>query len=240
MWRLSPPPGDYTADYIGIDNVTFGSFGTPQSPIADAGDDQVVFSEVTLDGSGSSDPDGEIVSYEWTLQHRGNPVNNRTAEGVSPTISDLAPGFYDVTLTATDNDEATGTDTMLLAVAGQCATLPQDTTPPTGPVHANPNLIWPPNDRMVTVTLGGYVKDELSIARDGGGVGVSSAYLLIDGYTTFPISLDGQGRFSVTIEIKAGKGAVYNVELYATDTNPVESGGPNSGLVASTFISVEK
>ena len=93
---------------------------------------------------------------------------------------------------------------------------------------------------MVTVTLEGYVKDELSIARDGGGVGVSSAYLLVNKNKTGPLNLNDEGRFSVTIEVKAEKGAVYNVELHAADTNPQEAGGPNSGLVDSTFILVDK
>jgi hypothetical protein len=114
-----------------------------------------------------------------------------------------------------------------------------DTMWPAGAVHAYPNVIWPPNNKMVTVTLEGYVKDELSIARDSGGTGVSSAYLLVDGNRTIPLSLNGQGRFSVTVKMKAKKGAVYNVELHATDTKPAADGGPNSGLVDSTYIRVD-
>ena len=212
----------------------------PAPPTADAGVDKVVLDTVILDGSASYDPDGLVDSYEWTLQHRETPAYDRTAFGITPTVSALNPGFYDVILTVTDNDGLVDTDTMLLAVAGQCATFPPYTTPPTGAVHAYPNLVWPPNNKMVPVTLEGYVKDELSIARDGAGVGVSSAYLLIDGYKTFPLNLDGQGRFSLTVKMKAGKGAVYNVKLYAADTKPSADGGPNKGLVDSTFIRVEK
>jgi len=209
-------------------------------PVANAGADKVVFDTAMLDGRSSSDPDGEVVSYEWTLVHRENPAYDRTASGMTPTVPTLNPGFYDVILTVTDNDGLVDTDTMLLAAAGQCATIPVDRMPPTGSIHAYPNMIWPPNNKNVTVTLKGYVKDELSIARDGGGVGVSSAYLLVDGNTTIPIVLDTNGRFSVTVEIKAEKGVVYKVELHATDTNSVGTGGPNSGLVDSTFIRVDK
>jgi hypothetical protein len=209
-------------------------------PIANAGADQAVFDSVTLDGSGSYDPDGQVVSYEWALIHREDQAYDRTASGITPTVPTLNPGFYDVILTVRDNDGLVDTDTMLLAAAGQCATFPLDRIPPTGSVHAYPNMIWPPNNKNVTVTLKGYVKDELSIARDGGGVGVSSAYLLVDGSTTIPIVLDTTGRFSVAIEMEARKEAVYRVELHATDTNPVGNGGPNSGLVDSTVILVNK
>jgi hypothetical protein len=89
-------------------------------PLADAGRDQVVFGKVTLDGSRSYDPDGKIVSHTWILHHRGDSANDRHAEGVSPTISHLSPGFYDVILTVRDNDGHVDTDRMLLAAAGQC------------------------------------------------------------------------------------------------------------------------
>ncbi len=95
--------------------------------VAIAGGDQVVFDAVHLDGSGSYDTDGEITSYHWDLIHRENSANNRTASGVNPTITDLAKGFYDVTLTVTDNTGYTGQDTMLLAAAGPCE-LPTTTT----------------------------------------------------------------------------------------------------------------
>jgi hypothetical protein len=92
---------------------------TPFSiPTADAGPDQIVHNKVTLDGSLSSDPDSEIISYEWTLVHRDNPAYNRSVEGVKPTVSNLEIGFYDVTLTVTNSLDKKDTDKMLLAVAG--------------------------------------------------------------------------------------------------------------------------
>ena len=113
---------------------------------------------------------------------------------------------------------------------------------PAGAVHAYPNALVP-NKKLVTITLDGYVKNELSIARDGTGIGVSSAYIMVDGkQITLRESTDTtpwDGRFSLTTQVQAKKGAVYEVELYASDTEPQEAGGPNSGLVDSTFIRVQ-
>ena len=52
---------------------------------------------VSFDGSGSSDPDGTIVSYEWDF----GDGNNGT--GVSPTHTYAAAGTYTVMLTVTDD-----------------------------------------------------------------------------------------------------------------------------------------
>ena len=77
-------PGDYTAQLVvhdgqadsAPDTVTISTENTP--PVADAGPDQSapVNTTVTLDGSGSSDVDGDTLTFEWTLvtqptgQHR--------------------------------------------------------------------------------------------------------------------------------------------------------------------------
>lgn len=98
--------------------------GTNQPPTANAGSDQIVFDEVHLDGSLSHDPDGTMVAYEWNLHHRDNPSYNRLATGPNPTVSDLFPGFYDVSLTVTDDGGSKATDSMLLAASGQCSGWP--------------------------------------------------------------------------------------------------------------------
>lgn len=87
--------------------------------VAAAGPDQVVFAEVTLDGSNSYDLDGTIISWQWSLAHRTNTKLDRTAAGSNPRLTNLAPGFYDVVLTVTDNAGDTDTDSMLLGVAGR-------------------------------------------------------------------------------------------------------------------------
>jgi len=102
------------------EQVSFSTTPIPEElPVADAGNDQVVFDEVTLDGSGSYDTDGTIIEYTWTLTYRGDPANNKNATGINPTVTGLVKGFYDVTLNVTDDKGSTSAaDTMLLAAAG--------------------------------------------------------------------------------------------------------------------------
>lgn len=69
--------------------------GTNQPPVATF-TYTLTGNTVTLDASGSSDPDGSITSYQWDLGN-GNKANGVT------TSFEYAPGEYAVTLTVSDN-----------------------------------------------------------------------------------------------------------------------------------------
>ncbi|OVE82286.1 hypothetical protein BVY03_01305 [bacterium K02(2017)] len=82
------------------------------APTADAGVDQTVLESdsINLDGSLSVDSDGSIVSYVWT--ENGSQI----ATGSNPTVGPLSVGVHTITLTVTDNDGATGVDTVNITV----------------------------------------------------------------------------------------------------------------------------
>ncbi len=82
------------------------------APTANAGADQEVEygNSITLDGTGSSDSDGSIVSYEWK---EGATVLSSSS---SFTKSDFSVGTHTITLTVTDDDGATDTDTVVVTI----------------------------------------------------------------------------------------------------------------------------
>ncbi len=83
-------------------------------PVAVAGADQSIEegSSITLDGSASTDSDGNIVIYQW---REGSDVLSNT---VTYTVTDLAPGTYTYTLAVIDNDIASHTDEIVITVSG--------------------------------------------------------------------------------------------------------------------------
>lgn len=86
----------------------------PQAPVAIAGDDVVVkmHTDVTFDGSASSDSDGNIVSYEWT-----SPAWQGALEGPTPMFHfHDTTGEFPVTLTVTDNQGLGASDTLTVTV----------------------------------------------------------------------------------------------------------------------------
>jgi PKD repeat protein len=87
------------------DAFTITRSTAPNAPPTAAFATQVSGRSLSVDGSGSSDPDGSIVSYEWSFGDGG------TASGVTAGHTYAAVGTYDVTLTVTDDDGAQGSVT---------------------------------------------------------------------------------------------------------------------------------
>lgn len=121
---------DVTGDRAaaGPDNVTgaglidavaaLNAIDANERPVADAGPDQAVAAgdTVTLDGSGSNDTDGTIVSYAWQ-QINATPVGLSDATATMPTFT--APDAnLDIVfeLTVTDDDGAVSRDRVTISV----------------------------------------------------------------------------------------------------------------------------
>ncbi|HZT52866.1 MAG TPA: PKD domain-containing protein, partial [Gaiellaceae bacterium] len=109
------------------------SVGTEAPPHADAGPDQTVTVTdpatrtvaVRLDGSASSDPNGDPLTYTWTGGFVGG-----IATGVRPTVTFGVFGEQTVTLTVSDG-QATATDTVVIRVL----------LDKTGPVVSGPSSV---------------------------------------------------------------------------------------------------
>ena len=107
-----------TATDTCIVNVTAGN----EPPLADAGVDQTVDEGiiVTLNGSGSNDPDGVINTFQWT-QTAGPAVTLSDAAAPQPTFTapDVGPGGDSLTfkLTVIDDGGLQGSDTSIVNVS---------------------------------------------------------------------------------------------------------------------------
>jgi hypothetical protein len=102
-------------------------------PVANAGPDQLVSvgatcqAPVTLNGTGSSDPDGDTLTYTWTSagQPPFPPIvlsgSGDAVRGPTP-AAPLPPGVYTIVLTVSDGRGGVASDTVVVTV--------RDTTPP--------------------------------------------------------------------------------------------------------------
>lgn len=148
-------------------DVTFNVVCTAlnQPPTADAGPDQTVTDtddsgseDVTLDGSGSTDADGTIESWSWTVE--GTEI--ATTEMATVTFD---VGTYNVTLTVTDNDGATDSDNVMITVEA-----PVGNQPPTADAGPDQTVTDADNSGSEDVTLDG------SASTDSDGTIVSYSW----------------------------------------------------------------
>ncbi|HJY42118.1 MAG TPA: autotransporter domain-containing protein [Steroidobacteraceae bacterium] len=93
------------------------------APTANAGTDRNIADSdgqpgesVTLDGSGSTDPDGTIVSYEWFRVLGGDQPNEPLGTGQTITVT-LPDGSNTILLRITDNASIVSVDNAVITVA---------------------------------------------------------------------------------------------------------------------------
>jgi chitinase len=88
--------------------------------VANAGSDQTVTvnTMVTLDGTGSSDPDNDPLAYLWQIQDKpdGSTITLSSTTAGKPTFVPDKEGDYVFALTVTDSNGATATATATITV----------------------------------------------------------------------------------------------------------------------------
>jgi len=185
-----------------------------QPPVANAGPDQLVAAgpacsaAVTLDGTGSSDPDpGDTLSFEWTGDFGA-------AAGSTPTVT-LPLGTHTVSLTVDDGNGGTDSDAVDVEVVD---TAPPDITD----LVATPSVLWPPNHDMVQVKVTPTATDACGSAAPSCRIVSVTSDEPVNGVADGNTAPDWKITGNLTAKLRAersgvGDGRVYTMTVACTD-----------------------
>lgn len=219
-----------------------------RAPVADAGGPYTTFVGIpaTLDGGGSTDPDGDALTYHWTFG------DGDTGMGVRPAHSYAAPGTYDVGLTVSDGSATDGDATTLSvldAFVARAFTVSGNKTIRLASGKSSWCAEVEPVGRsfpIASVDLGSVVmkssgtgsvgsiratggKTAVGADRDGNGVGELTACFSKNDLRLLFSSVQGQASIPVTIEGNVITGGSFRAPL----TVGVQGGG-GPATVATT------
>ncbi|MDS0260667.1 PKD domain-containing protein [Haloarcula sp. S1CR25-12] len=199
------------------------------APLADAGVDQTVPANTTvhLDANGTVDPDGEVAGVSWTIETPGGDTTSPACPDCRRTEFDADDtGQYTVTLTVTDDDGATRSDTLYVTVTN--ATGPAVTLSGPGVTLQDSNTTF-----------------EANVSRDNAPL--QTLAWVVDGEVVHRQSLDGataNTSFShsfTNTSTMAVRAVVYdtlgNRGSATWSVKVVEGGGGGSGVGGSTCAS---
>ncbi|CAG1004024.1 hypothetical protein PHYC_03109 [Phycisphaerales bacterium] len=213
---------------IGVDIVTVFVESVNHTPIADAGADQTLLegTTVSINGMGSSDPDSDLLTYSWQ-QIAGPAAMLSNPADPSPTFTappvPLAGATLVFRLTVNDGLGGAAQDDVQITV--QSANTPPDCS------LARPSVaqLWPPNHKMVPVSILGVTDPEnanvaiviTGVTQDepigGLGDGDTAPDAVVQGSTVLLRAERASGR----------NGRVYRVSFLADDG----AGGICTGMV---------
>jgi hypothetical protein len=105
----------------GTDEVVIEAVSDNEGPVANAGADQKVTAgdTVMLDGSGSSDPDGDVLQFTWTMTTRpgGSAASLQRSTSANPTFTADVIGLYEISLTVSDGNDTSAPDSVRVTAA---------------------------------------------------------------------------------------------------------------------------
>jgi hypothetical protein len=174
------------------------------APVAVAGANQTVdcHSQVVLDGTASTDSDGDALAYEWSTA--GYVI------GTNAIFTGWLPmGTNAVMLKVTDPCGLSSQASVLVAVADTTAPVIQS-------VSASPNVLSPPDHKVIPVTVSVTATDGCDPAP------VSKILSIAANEPTDPGDITITGDLTVVLAASrnpAGGGRVYVITLQTTDAS---------------------
>jgi large repetitive protein len=229
-------PGTYVASLTVVDSIGENDPSPPtrtitvtgasnQPPTANPGGPYTgtAGQAIAFNGSGSSDPDGQVVSYQWSFGDGG------TATGATPSHTYANGGSYMVSLAVTDNNGAVGSASTTANVAAPNNQLPVARF--VGSPYSGTTL--------TAIAFNG------STSSDPDGTIASYAWNFGDGNTATGATLTtpnhtygSAGTYTVTLTVTDDKGGQGSATTTATVANRLPTANPGGSYSGITLTAI--
>jgi len=205
-----------------------------QAPIANAGGPYSVDegSSIALDGTGSSDPDGNPITYAWDLNNDGLYDD---ATGPTPSFAGVEQGVFQIGLQVSDGDlmdtaaaQVTVNNVAPLVNAGADQTITEGDTlnlPPAS--FSDPGV---QDTHTATIVWGdGSAVESGAVTESNGSGTVAGGHTYVD-----------NGTYTVTVTVTDDDGGVGSDTLTVTVQNapPVVDAGPDQTITEGDTLSL--
>ena len=213
-YQLTVTDDEGASNSTSVNVVVLAAVEPNQPPVANAGNSiqvQLPVNSASLDGSGSTDADGQITTWLWK-KTAGPAGGNLSAAGSARTnISNLVAGTYTYQLTVTDDKQTTATATVNVVVL---------------PVIVNntPPVAATAGDRTIQLPIEAVFADGTA-SYDADGSIKTYAWSQVSGPSTAEI-INPDLAQTLIKNLKVG---VYKFQLIVTD---------NAGATATAFFQV--
>jgi RHS repeat-associated protein len=210
---------------------------TNRAPVADAGLDQTVArgALVSLDGSASSDADGDPLTFEWTFESipAGSAATLANDSEVNPSFTTDLSGTYVLRLIVRDAVSSSAADTVSIST--------QNSAPV---ANAGPDATGSNGE---TITLDGSA----SIDVDGDPLTyhwtflttpAASSALLVNAAAVKPsFTIDVSGDYVVQLLVNDGgvDSVADEVTVTTRNSRPIASAGPNQSVRAGGLVNLD-
>ena len=223
------------------DTVVVTASSSNTAPVANAGPDQNVTTgtQVALDGSGSTDADGDSLSYSWSLVSvpNGSTATLSDTTSVQPTFVADLDGTYNVSLVVNDGSDNSAPDSVDVTAS----------TPNNAPVAnagSNQNVS---TGTLVTLNGNGSTDADgdsltytwtLTSTPDGSAASLTNA---TSAQATFVADMAGTYNASLVVNDGRVSSSADTVVVTASSSNtaPVANAGPDQNVTTGTQVALD-